>query len=276
MLAQPVRRVALICAFVFMTSLGSAQDPSDGRGPATPPQGAAREAMWPAPTAEDWKKPVLITFQRTWKDALEVSKRSNKPILICINMDGEIASEHYAGIKYRDARDTRSTLRALRVRHRVRLPSQHRATTTNTVIAFCAHGFGSVTCGEHICDRAAHLYEKYMRRATRSRRGTSCPRASTGEGDLRHLLRLERHQVGVRRRSEGGVREVEGGDAHHRSCGVIGPVRRARREPRTSPDRKAVEKAYRERRQDSCARQLLEAALKANPDAAPARSVAAQ
>ena len=72
--ANRVRRGALILSFALMTSLGVAQDPSDGRGPANPPRGAAREAMWPAPTSEDWKKPVLITFQRTWKDAVEVSK----------------------------------------------------------------------------------------------------------------------------------------------------------------------------------------------------------
>ncbi|MFV2038820.1 MAG: hypothetical protein ACC660_01100, partial [Acidimicrobiales bacterium] len=51
---------------------------------------------------EDWAKPVQITFQRTWKDAVAVSKETNKPILVCINMDGEIASEHYAGIRYRE------------------------------------------------------------------------------------------------------------------------------------------------------------------------------
>ena len=84
MLATRLRRSVLTLAFLLMASLGAAQDPSDGRGPATPPRGAAREAMWPAPTAEDWQKPVLVTFQRTWKDALEVSRQSNKPILICL------------------------------------------------------------------------------------------------------------------------------------------------------------------------------------------------
>jgi hypothetical protein len=66
-----------------------------------PPPGLNRETMWPAPTEEDWKKPCLVKFQRTWDDALAVAKEENKPILICVNMDGEIASEHYAGIRYR-------------------------------------------------------------------------------------------------------------------------------------------------------------------------------
>ena len=70
--------------------------------PESPPQGGAREATWRAPTAEDFARPVLITFQRTWTDAVAVAKETGKPILICVNMDGEIASEHYAGVRYRD------------------------------------------------------------------------------------------------------------------------------------------------------------------------------
>jgi hypothetical protein len=60
-----------------------------------------REQMWFAPTTEDWKKPCLIKWQRTWEDAQAVSKETGKPILVCVNMDGEIASEHYAGVRYR-------------------------------------------------------------------------------------------------------------------------------------------------------------------------------
>jgi hypothetical protein len=41
-------------------------------------------------------------WERTWDDAVgRVSKETKKPILVCINMDGEIASEHYAGVRYR-------------------------------------------------------------------------------------------------------------------------------------------------------------------------------
>ena len=29
-----------------------------------------REQMWPAATEEEWKKPVLLTWQRTWEDAV--------------------------------------------------------------------------------------------------------------------------------------------------------------------------------------------------------------
>ncbi|MHC4957021.1 MAG: hypothetical protein ACYTGN_01500 [Planctomycetota bacterium] len=122
-------------------------------------QGLSREQMWPAPTAEDWKKPVLITFQRTWKDALAVSKETGKPILICINMDGEIASEHYAGVRYRQ-KDVAALYSpyvcviASTYRHNPRDYDEkgHRI--------LCPR-FGSVTCGEHIWIEPI-LYEKYM------------------------------------------------------------------------------------------------------------------
>ncbi|MEQ1635013.1 MAG: hypothetical protein ABL997_21720, partial [Planctomycetota bacterium] len=81
------------------------QDLHKGGAPkASPPglaQGATEDQMWKPPTKEDWAKPVLIEWERTWGDAVAVAKETNKPILVCINMDGEIASEHYAGIHYR-------------------------------------------------------------------------------------------------------------------------------------------------------------------------------
>lgn len=79
--------------------------------PPSLPQGITREQMWPAPTAADWQKPVQITFQRTWEDALAVAKETNKPILVCINMDGEIASEHYTASATAAPRSRRCTHR---------------------------------------------------------------------------------------------------------------------------------------------------------------------
>ena len=123
------------------------------------PEGVTREQMWRAPTAEEWKKPCLINWQRTWEDAVAISKETGKPILICINMDGEIASEHYAGIRYRQPEITKLyepyvTVIASVYRHR---PSDHDE-----------HGhrlpcprFGGVTCGEHIAIEP-FLFEKFM------------------------------------------------------------------------------------------------------------------
>jgi hypothetical protein len=78
-------------------ALRSQGDPA----PATANPGA-REAMWYAPTAADWAKPVQIRWQRTWQDAVALARAEQRPILVCVNMDGEIASEHYAGVRYRD------------------------------------------------------------------------------------------------------------------------------------------------------------------------------
>ncbi|MGQ0615127.1 MAG: hypothetical protein ACT4PV_15450 [Planctomycetaceae bacterium] len=124
----------------------------------TPPRGAAREAMWPAPTAEDWKKPCLITWQRTWEDALAVSRESGKSILICINMDGEIASEHYAGVRYRDPEITALyepyvTVIASVYRHN---PRDH----DDEGRRIPCPRFGGVTCGEHIWIEPI-LFEKF-------------------------------------------------------------------------------------------------------------------
>ena len=86
-----LRRLAALIALFAAASVARAQLPP----------GVTREQMWFAPTAEDWKKPVLITFQRTWDDAMALSQQQKRPILVCVNMDGEIASEHYAGVRYR-------------------------------------------------------------------------------------------------------------------------------------------------------------------------------
>ena len=96
-MSNPLFQLVMLISLVAMGSLAHAQDRI---GPGSN-QGVSREAMWPAPTAEDWKKPCLIEWQRTWEDAVAVSKETGKAILVCINMDGEIASEHYAGVRYR-------------------------------------------------------------------------------------------------------------------------------------------------------------------------------
>ena len=118
-----------------------------------------RQGMWPAPTAVDWKKPCLLTFQRTWADAVAVSKETGKPILCCINMDGEIASEHYAGIRYRQP-----DIAVLYVPYVTVMASVYRHTPSDYdeqgQRILCPR-FGSVTCGEHIAIEPG-LYEKFM------------------------------------------------------------------------------------------------------------------
>ncbi len=158
--------LALLCG-ALLAKPASAQggggapspDATKQGSPAAMPQGATRESMWPAPKAEDWKKPCLVHWQRTWDDAVAVSKETGKPILICVNMDGEIASEHYAGIRYRDPSivalyDPYVCVIASVYRHNPRdYDEQGRRIP-------CPR-FGGVTCGEHIWIEPL-LFEKYF------------------------------------------------------------------------------------------------------------------
>ncbi|MFM1873934.1 MAG: hypothetical protein RL398_3356 [Planctomycetota bacterium] len=123
------------------------------------PQGLVPEQMWPAPTAEDWKKPVPIQWQRTWEDAVRLSQETKKPILVCVNMDGEIASEHYAGIRYRDPEIAKLfepyvCVIASVYRHNPRdYDEQGRRIECPRL--------GCVTCGEHIALEPL-VYEKFL------------------------------------------------------------------------------------------------------------------
>lgn len=46
--------------------------------------------------------PPLMPWQRNLDDALALSQATGKPLLICVNMDGELASEALAADRYRD------------------------------------------------------------------------------------------------------------------------------------------------------------------------------
>ncbi len=141
----------------LVSTLGSsalAQEVGDRQG-----QGLSREQMWRAPTAEDWAKDTVIRWQRTWEDAIRVSEETGKAILVCVNMDGEIASEHYAGIRYKEPEvaalyEPYVTVIASVYRHN---PQDHDAEGNRIE---CPR-FGTVTCGEHIAIEPV-LYEKYF------------------------------------------------------------------------------------------------------------------
>ena len=129
-----------------------AQPGNTAQGPGAP---GTRETMWPAPTADEWKRPVLVEFQRTWDDALAVARLTGKPILACVNMDGEPASEHYAGVRYRDPEIARLwepyvCVIASVYRH---TPRDHDDQGNRIP---CPR-LGTVTCGEHMEIGRAHV-----------------------------------------------------------------------------------------------------------------------
>jgi hypothetical protein len=222
-----------------------------------PSQNVSREAMWPAPTAEDWARPCLVRWQRTWEDALAVAQETNHPILVCVNMDGEIASEHYAGIRYRQPE-----IAALYEPYVCVIGSVYRHTPRD----YDEEGqripcprFGTVTCGEHITIEPV-LYEQFLDGVRVAPRHIMVELDGSEQYDVYYAWDtdsvFERIRVGIAERP-GGVPEVVRGD---RSLAerVASP---------DSADREAIEAAWRDGNAEE-RRALLEAALAAG-DAAP-------
>ncbi|HEX9794441.1 MAG TPA: hypothetical protein VGC54_10705 [Planctomycetota bacterium] len=141
-------------AIPFLLSLAAPAVAQNG-----PTGGLTREQMWPAPTAEDWAKPVRIVFQRSFEDAETVSKETGKAILVCVNMDGEIASEHYAGIRYRQPEIAKLYVPYVCVIASVYRHNPRDYTSAGERI-LCPR-FGSVTCGEHITMEPI-VYDRFL------------------------------------------------------------------------------------------------------------------
>ncbi|MCC7398704.1 MAG: hypothetical protein IT455_16675 [Planctomycetes bacterium] len=123
------------------------------------PPGLVPEQMWYAPTAADWKKPVLMRWQRTWDDAVRLSQATRRPILVCVNMDGEIASEHYAGVRYRDPELAKLFEPYVCVIASVYRHNERDYDEQGNRIP-CPR-LGGVTCGEHI-DLEPIVYAKFL------------------------------------------------------------------------------------------------------------------
>lgn len=163
---RTTRLLALLSALACLLPAALAQEApptaEDPAAPAGPPPGlqpGSREAMWWAPTEADWALPCRITWQRTWGDALAVARETGKPLLICVNMDGEIASEHYAGVRYRQPQTA-----ALYEPYVCVIASVYRHTPRDhdeDGQRIPCPRFGSVTCGEHIAIEPL-LYDQYF------------------------------------------------------------------------------------------------------------------
>ena len=243
---MPSPRLCLLAFAGALATLSPAQIP-----------GVTREQMWRAPTEEEWKRPVLITFQRTWDDALAVSKETGKPILICVNMDGEIASEHYAGVRYREP-DIASIYEpyvcviASVYRHN---PRDHEENGDRII---CPR-FGSVTCGEHISIEPL-LYERYFEGERVAPRHIGVELDKKEMYDVYYAFDTDSVFAAIAKGVEGrpAVRPVERGDRD-----IYERVKSA-----DIADREAVEGAYRDGDQ-ATRRGLLVAALQAPPGTAP-------
>jgi hypothetical protein len=161
-LRRDLEGVALAFLLALPLSAQGADPSPDAQRLGSPmalPAGESNASMWPAPTAEDWAKPVTIPWERTFDDALAVARETGQPILACVNMDGEVASEHWAGVRYRDPETAKLLEPYVCV-----IGSVYRHTPRD----FDAAGnrvecprFGHVTCGEHIAIETL-LYDRYL------------------------------------------------------------------------------------------------------------------
>lgn len=220
------------------------------------PAPGSREAMWPAPTAEDWAKPCLIRWQRSFEDAIATARATGKPILICVNMDGEPASEHYAGIRYREPAITKLYEPYVCVIASVYRHAERDYDENGERIP-CPR-FGIVTCGEHIAIEPL-LFDQFFE-DTRV-----APRHIMIELDKR-----ETYDVYYAYDTDSVFRAIREG-IENRELKPLPPPSTDRTllqrvDSRDSADQEAVEQAFAEG--DAATRRaLLEAALEAGDDA---------
>ncbi|MAB80408.1 MAG: hypothetical protein CMJ89_13730 [Planctomycetes bacterium] len=101
----------------------------------------------------------LIHWQRRLADAEFLSKRTGVPLLICVNMDGESASEAFAHRKYKDEKFAELTRGFVCV---IASPTRHNSRDYDERgRRIACPRFGEVTCREHISIEP-YMYAKYF------------------------------------------------------------------------------------------------------------------
>lgn len=190
----------------------------------------AQREGWNFPGGNDWKKPALVEWQRNLADANAVSRATGKPLLVCVNMDGEAASENYAGIRYRDPEFAKLVNAFVPVivsinRHNARdYDDQGRRIP-------CPR-FGRIICIEHI-DLEPPAYDKYFKGQR------VAPRHIGIEGDTKILfdcfLNFDVSPVTKALKEHGGTSKPES---------VGGPSMEAKVKSRNANDRILVEMSY--------------------------------
>ena len=116
--------------------------------------GLLPEPQEPTPTA-----PQRVAWQRTLKDALALQAQTGLPLMIAVNMDGEVFNERFAAATYKDPTFVASTRGYICV---VASPDRH------TKADYDALGnriecprFGGCTCSEHI-NIEPELFRRYF------------------------------------------------------------------------------------------------------------------
>jgi len=103
--------------------------------------------------------PPLMPWQRSIGDALALSRATGKPLLICVNMDGELASESLAADRYRDPEFVALVEGFIPL---LASPDRHDALDyTSRGERIPDSKFGRVTNSEHI-DIETELYERWF------------------------------------------------------------------------------------------------------------------
>ncbi|MCZ6597539.1 MAG: hypothetical protein O7B99_07870 [Planctomycetota bacterium] len=118
--------------------------------------------------AQDWReglegiddeRPFLIRWQRTLDDAEAVSRATGRPLLLCVNLDGEPASEVFARGKYKDPAFAELLAGYVPI---VLSPNRHTdADYDEKGLRIPCTRFGVVTCGEHIAAEPP-AFERYF------------------------------------------------------------------------------------------------------------------
>jgi hypothetical protein len=114
----------------------------------------------PAPTWADIPQdPPRVAWQRSLDDALALQKQTGLPLLIAVNMDGEVFNERFAGTTYKSRAFVESTKGYVCV---IASPNRHTESDYDALgnRIECPR-FGGCTCSEHI-NIEPELFRRYF------------------------------------------------------------------------------------------------------------------
>lgn len=219
--------------------------------PAAAPAQGGRDAWWRPASAAEWKKPCLVEWQRSIEDAQAIAKATGRPILVVVNMDGEPASEHYAGVQYRDPEFAKLTQAFVPIVMSVNRHSARDYDERGRRIP-CPR-FGRITCGEHIALEPV-CYDKFFEKQRYAPRHIGAPLEGKKTFDC-FLNPTAEPVISALKKNGGKVPSAQKNDK---------PAL-ARMTSRDAGDRDAVEAAY--VAGDAAARKALLEAARAHPEA---------